>query len=390
MSDSPVPDSPVPDALAGGAASDAPASAAAAGGASTRIDDRILRVYAVRGALSVPGVVSHASGINRITGRRLPRAELRWDAGHRSVSVDLQIAVAWPSPVVDVAAAVRETAGTWVTTVTGIPVSTVNVEVSAVVPVPVDADPAGTTVADLGTAPRTPDLTPVTAAPLTVVSPTVTRGTGEPVHPTAPERRAPVPVLAGRPASPTHVTAPDPAPLHPVEVRGHRPATTPDAPLPAPPVHVAAPVRTPVTVPADPVHTPPVVPGPPVRRPTVVPAVPAPPVPAQIVVGHTEVTVPVAPGSPAARGVLRDIPTPRGPQLRNIPTPDGLPVRAVPTPTGLPLTVYPQVRRRGVTPVTVTRHPRIPVTVDHRDRTGAAGAAGTEGTGPSTDDRRTQ
>jgi hypothetical protein len=34
-----------------------------------------------------------------------------------------------------------------------------------------------------------------------------------------------------------------------------------------------------------------------------------------------------------------------------------------PTPQGLPLTVFPQVRRRGLRPVTVRRHPRIPVTV---------------------------
>ncbi|WP_297006714.1 Asp23/Gls24 family envelope stress response protein [uncultured Corynebacterium sp.] len=268
-------------------------------GAQIRIDDRVPRTFAVRGALSVPGVISHSSGIGRFTGRSLPRADLRWDADHHSVSVDLQIAVAWPSPVITVATVVRETVAAWITAATGIPVSVVNVTVAAVVP-----DTRVTTTV-VETAPRSPELAPVVATPLTVVSPTVTRSAGAPVHPRTHRRTTLTPVRAGRPLRPEHVTAP--------------------------PVPATVPVRT-------------------APRTSL----------AEISVRHRPVTEPPQPTPPF---VLHDIPTPAGPVLENIPTPQGLPVRTVPTPDGLPLTVFPRVDRHDRVPVTVHRGPRITPTV---------------------------
>ena len=279
---------------------------------STTIDDRIPRQLAVRGALSVPGVLSHSSGINRFTGRSLPRAELRWDAGHRSVSVEIQIAVAWPSPAVDVAKTVRETVAQWITDGSGIAVSTVNVGVGAVVP----ADRV--TATDLADAPRSPELEPVVATPLTFTSPTVERTVPEAGHPVTRERSPLTPVRAGRPQRPDHVTTPPAPELD--EVR-----TAPRASL------------TPVDVTHSPV---------------------------------------VEPEAPTPRPVMHDIPTPPGPRLENIPTPRGLPVKAVPTPQGLSVTTYPQITRHEVTPVTVNRHPRItPTVVRHSGSGDAADAA---------------
>lgn len=267
---------------------------------TTTIDDRVPRQFAVRGALSVPGVLSHSSGINRFTGRSLPRVDLRWDAGHRSLSVDIQIAVAWPGPVVDVAKAVRETVAQWITDATGIAVSTVNVSVGAVVPA------ARVTTTDLAGASRSPDLEPVVATPLAATSPTVDRAVTGAAHPVTHERRALTPVRAGRPQRPDHVRTPPAPELD--EVR-----TAPRASL----------------SPVDVTH---------------------PPV--------------LEPEAPAPRPVVHEIPTPPGPRLENIPTPQGLPVQAVPTPQGLPVTMYPQTRRHEVTPVTVNRHLRITPTVE--------------------------
>lgn len=304
------------------------------------IEDRIYRAYATRGALSVPGVVTHASGINRITGRTLPRAELRWDADHRSVTVDLQVAVSWPSPVVDVAAAVRDSVARWVTDATGAQVAAVNVEVAAVVPV--TGARSRVTVDDLEDAPQHPDLAPVSARPLAPESPVVHRVVTAPVHPTTTGHRALTPVRATRPPLPWHVPTPDPVTLSAVHT------------APRPPVrHVPDPVR--------PALTAVVAPAP---RPAVVPRVPDPVPLDEITVDHSLVR-----DTPFAEPpqVLREIPTPPGPRLENIPTPQGLPTTTVPTPQGLPVTVFPQIPFRAPVIVTVNRHPRIRVSVPRRD-----------------------
>ncbi|AGP31615.1 Asp23/Gls24 family envelope stress response protein [Corynebacterium terpenotabidum] len=286
----------------------------------TRIDDRVFRVHALRAALSVPGVINHASGLNRLTGRTFPRAELSWDADHRAISVSLQIAVVWPSPVTEVARTTREITARWITAATGVTVRAVDVCVAAVVPV--DPSDAAERVTDdlLAATDRLPELTTVTAAPLQPQSPTVHRTVPDPVHPTAPAHAELTPVRAGRPPVPVHVTAPAPVQAVPVSA--------------PPPVEVLHPVTPP-------------------RRPLRTIPVPQTVVPDPVLVRHVEVSHPACPAGPR---VTRTVPTPSGPPMEN-----------VPTPTGLPVTVFPTVNRRGLTAVTVRRHPRIPVTIpDHR------------------------
>jgi uncharacterized alkaline shock family protein YloU len=314
-----------------------------------RIETRVLEKIGSRAVLSVPGVIVHSSGISRLTGRRLPRIDVRMDGKGRSASVDAQIAVAWPGPVTAVAQVARETVAEWIEHSTGVPVLTVNIEVAAVVP---SGDPVAdrVTIQDLREVPRTPALTPVSATPLPVSSPgtpdvPVTARVKHPGHAAEPEITHPA---ARRPVIPTSVPLPpDPVVTHvsdaPDPVVAHVP--TPGRPVvahvTAPPAPVVQPVPTPVR--------------PPVARPTV----PGTPPLTPIVVGHTTAVLPTPPPPPRPMTV----PTPPPPPLRNIPTPRGLPVENVPTPEGLPLTVFPEARRHDWTPVTVNRRPRIAVSI---------------------------
>lgn len=330
------------------------------------VDDRVVRAYALQAALSVPGVIDHASGINRITGRHLPRADVRWNAARTGVWVDIQIAAVWPAPVVDVAATVRATVSTWITAAVGVDAAVVNVDVAAVVPVPGQRVTGG----DLDRVKPAPHLTPVTAVPPAVSTPQVNRAVVNPLRPAAPVRPRPVRVRAGRPVRPEHVPVPPPPQL--------RPVGTPVPPtvlgVPAPPPHLPVPVTVPYHGALAPVTVSP-------RPPVQIPETPATPRPTPVITVHRPSR---SPEVPPHRPVLHDIPTPPGPRIENVPTPDGLPVSNIPTPEGLPVTVFPQVTRRGLTPVTVNHPPLTPVTVNRRSRTGRrdAGESGDRGDNP--------
>lgn len=69
------------------------------------IRDRVVKRLAERAALDTPGVRARAGGLDKITGRDLPRSRAVTSADR--VRVWLEIAVAWPSPVVDVARQVQ-------------------------------------------------------------------------------------------------------------------------------------------------------------------------------------------------------------------------------------------------------------------------------------------
>lgn len=314
-----------------------------------RIETRVLEKLGVRAALSVPGVISHSSGIGKLTGRRLPRIDVRMDGQGRSATVDAQIAVAWPGPVVAVAQVARETVAEWIERSTGVPVLAVNVEVAAVVPV---GDPAADRVRlqDLREAPRTPLLSPVQATPLAVTSPegpavSAADRTSHPHRPAAVRVTHP---HAGRPQEPVSVDTP------PAPVVAH-------VPTPASPVISHVPTPPEVSATHVPVPPPPsvrdvrVTGHPPVTRPTP----PRAPELQPVHVDHSPVVAPPQPAPPT----LTTVTTPPHPPLRNVPTPRGLPVENIPTPDGLPVTVFPQVERRGTVPVTVRRHPRITVRV---------------------------
>ena len=68
--------------------------------------DAAVEHLAERAALSVPGVVRHSSGLDRVTGRDLPRVEAEVSSGHARLAVE--VAVAWPRPLAAVAAQVRQ------------------------------------------------------------------------------------------------------------------------------------------------------------------------------------------------------------------------------------------------------------------------------------------
>jgi uncharacterized alkaline shock family protein YloU len=97
------------------------------------IKERAAARIVTAAALGVPGVIRHSSGIGRFTGRDLPRAAAMITP--RSVSVDVSIAVAWPSPVALIAREVKWAVARNLEHLTGVPVEQVNIVVSALVPV---------------------------------------------------------------------------------------------------------------------------------------------------------------------------------------------------------------------------------------------------------------
>lgn len=287
----------------------------------TSIDLRVLEKIAHEAALSVPGVIRHSAAISQITGRRFPRIRVHMESGGRAAVAEIQIATAWPAPTVAIAQVTRETVAEWIEHSTGVPVLAVNVDIGAVVPV----DGPEVTVQDLENAPRTPELTPVTATALTATAAAVTDRT--PVH-----HPTPLDTVRLRP-----VTAPRPEPARRVSPPLRRPVLIPavPAPLPLAPVSVAA--GRPVAYPVTPV--PPAVLHP---RAPYSSSRPRPMIPVHV--NATPVSVPLPPaGSPVTTAV---------------PTPRGLPTRTVPTPEGLPLTIFPRARRARRIPVTVDRSRR--------------------------------
>ncbi|WP_295629606.1 Asp23/Gls24 family envelope stress response protein [uncultured Corynebacterium sp.] len=111
---------------------------------------------------SVPGTVLAGSTINRMAGRGYPRVDVRVDARTASVAVETDIAVSWPSPVRDVARAVRATVAAWVPAMTGLSVSRVDVRVARVVGA--DGDQPWPRVDGRAIAAR--DVTPELSAPV--------------------------------------------------------------------------------------------------------------------------------------------------------------------------------------------------------------------------------
>ncbi|MEL4163584.1 Asp23/Gls24 family envelope stress response protein [Corynebacterium bovis] len=320
----------------------------------TEIDEKILDRIARRAALSVPGVIEHSSGLNRLTGRSLPRFDIRVAPAERAASVDAQIAVRWPSPVVAVAQATRETVAEWIEHTTGVPVVAVNVDVVTLVAADgTTSSGAGTpgagsahgrrdqvTVDELLAAPRTPELHRIYADPLDVVSPETEERLipRELQHPQPIDDVTLTPVSAGELPEVRHVTAPEPPVVRSVE-----------APRPVDVRHPEAPEPQPRRIPTPR--------GLPVQR---LPRQPEP----QVYVPRVPTGRELRPvGRADGLRLTRDIPTPEGLPVRTIPTPEGLPVDAVPTPQGLDVTIYPQSRRRDLDEIHVRPTPVIDVDV---------------------------
>ena len=94
------------------------------------VKDRVIDRIAVAAATSIPGVQRHVNGLDRVTGRGLPRTDVTIAGGH--VRARVSIAVTWPQPLPTVAAAVRDAVTERLTTLVGLTVDAVDVAVTTV------------------------------------------------------------------------------------------------------------------------------------------------------------------------------------------------------------------------------------------------------------------
>lgn len=241
----------------------------------TRFSDKALTKVVNAAAASVPGSVKITSSWSEIGTRSYPRCEIRSDQLAGVIQVTSFIAVSWPSPATDVAEKVQRSIIAWVTAMTGLRCTQVNVTVEQAVGSGRRVHAAE--VAAAAEAPRLhpvqvhqglPVTSPVTARPLSVIAPTV--APARPVR--SPITRPPVRLEP--------VAVPAPAPVRPVSVPPQRPVA--GARVPAeprvlgagspPPPAVRRP-RAPRDLPLLPVQAPAPVPLRPVALPdTTVPA----------------------------------------------------------------------------------------------------------------------
>lgn len=120
---------------------------------------------AVAAALTVPSVIRQVGGMSRLTGRDLPRADV--SMGDRSVSVNLYIAVVWPSRVSEVARAVHDEVDRVLDGIVGLPLHRLNVLVVGTAPGKGSDD--GRPTSSAGETTRTPlSPRPPTASPAAV------------------------------------------------------------------------------------------------------------------------------------------------------------------------------------------------------------------------------
>lgn len=100
------------------------------------VKDRVVERIAEQAATETAGVVHHASGLAKVTGRDLPRTDVTIAGTH--VRAHVEIAVAFPQSLPAVAAAVRDHVTAQLTTLAGLTVGAVDVSVPAIVPAPTD------------------------------------------------------------------------------------------------------------------------------------------------------------------------------------------------------------------------------------------------------------
>ncbi|GAB7068648.1 Asp23/Gls24 family envelope stress response protein [Mycobacterium hodleri] len=96
------------------------------------VRDKVAQRLAVHAARLTDGVHQHSAGLNKITGRDLPRATVAI-AGDRA-RVQVNIAVAWPEPAVVVGAAVQRNVTSALRDYAALTVDRVDVAVDAVLP----------------------------------------------------------------------------------------------------------------------------------------------------------------------------------------------------------------------------------------------------------------
>ncbi|MEO3938954.1 Asp23/Gls24 family envelope stress response protein [Dermatophilaceae bacterium Soc4.6] len=97
----------------------------------TVIARAVVEHIAVRAAADVEGVEPAGAGLEKVLGRRYPKANADVAGGRAGLRLD--IAVAWPHPLADVCGQVRDTVMARVGELTGLRVDTVDVTAANVV-----------------------------------------------------------------------------------------------------------------------------------------------------------------------------------------------------------------------------------------------------------------
>ena len=95
------------------------------------VNDKVIERIAYRAALDAAGVQRHSGGMDKLTGRRLPRVHVQ-NAGGR-VRANVDVAVIWPWPLPAVAADVQNRVHHALTTWAGLDVDAVDVAVPTIV-----------------------------------------------------------------------------------------------------------------------------------------------------------------------------------------------------------------------------------------------------------------
>lgn len=95
------------------------------------VADRVVEHIATIAAREVPGVAEVGSTVERIVGRRLPKADAHVAGQRARIRVD--IAVTWPSPLATVTAGVRDTVRDRLNALAGVRVDSVDVTAAKVV-----------------------------------------------------------------------------------------------------------------------------------------------------------------------------------------------------------------------------------------------------------------
>lgn len=97
------------------------------------ISERSVTKLVAAATSTVPGVASLSTGMGRITGRTFPRFDVQLDPDGDTATIEVIIAVTWPSPVASVAEAVRDTIIEHLRILAGVKVLSCNVMVGPVV-----------------------------------------------------------------------------------------------------------------------------------------------------------------------------------------------------------------------------------------------------------------
>lgn len=95
------------------------------------VHDRVVERIAAHVASEVPGVAPYRGRLRRLTGQRLPRASA--EISGRVTAVDVSVAVAWGTPMDDVAGAVRNAVRERLEVLGGMQVTRLNVTVKHIV-----------------------------------------------------------------------------------------------------------------------------------------------------------------------------------------------------------------------------------------------------------------